>query len=339
MPRPTGANSSSETATSAARAGHAASRHVSSQRSRARCGYGRPIRAEIRRCRPYRAVTCRTHARPTSCCPDGFDAPAAGRGAARGQRGRRDRPLRARGPPASGGPAGPRRTPAARRLRGGDPVLLVPGLPGRRRHAGADGPRAARAGASAPTAPTSTPTSAARSTPPPSSRRGSSRSRSGAAPGCRSSATASAACSPAASPYAAPTWSPASSPWAARCSRPGAHHASLTAQRRRAGPAQPGRRARADVGGLRRRRLRAAELRRVPGAAAGRRRRSPRSTPGATASSTGGPASTRSRTPVEVTASHLGHGVRPAGHRRGRAALLRDRRAPQLVEVDRGESA
>ena len=62
-----------------------------------------------------------------------------------------------------------------------------------------------------------------------------------------------------------------------------------------AGAAEQGRCARPDGRGLRRRCLCAAELRGVPRAAAGRHRLHRESTPGATASSTGGPASTRSR--------------------------------------------
>ena len=82
-------------------------------------------------------------------------------------------------------------------------------------------------------------------------------------------------------------------------------------ERRHAGAAQPGRRARADVGGVR---GRAAARGRASTRAASRcppASRSPRSTPGATASSTGGPASTRRRTPVEVTASHVGMAFDP----------------------------
>ena len=58
-------------------------------------------------------------------------------------------------------------------------------------------------------------------------------------------------------------------------------------QRGRPGPAEPGRRAWPDVGGLRGRRVRPAELRREPPADPADRWRSPRSTPGATASWTG----------------------------------------------------
>ena len=192
------------------------------------------------------------------------------------------------------------RTPDRGRRAGGAGA----GLPGRRRHAAADGRRAAPRRASAPTAPTSTPTSAARSTPPPSSRRGWSRSRSGAAAGSGSSGTAWAGCWRAASPYAVPTWCPGSSPWAARCSRPGAHHRTLTAS-----VDVLVRLSRAGVPGLMSedcvaRRLRPAELRREPAAGAAGRRRSPRSGPGATASSTGGRASTRWREPIEVTRPH-----------------------------------
>ena len=65
-------------------------------------------------------------------------------------------------------------------------------------------------------------------------------------------------------------------------------------QRRPAGAAQPRRAAQPDGRGLRGRALRPGELRPGPRRAAGRASTSPRSTPGATASSTGGPASTRS---------------------------------------------
>ena len=109
--------------------------------------------------------------------------------------------------------------------------------------------------ASAPTAPTSTPTSAARCDAADAARVAARVDRDQARPpGARSSGTASAACSPAGSPYAGPTCLRASSPWAARCSRPGAHHVLADRERRRAGPAQPGRRARADGRGLRGRR-------------------------------------------------------------------------------------
>ena len=92
---------------------------------------------------------------------------------------------------------------------------------------------------------------------------------------------------------------------------PGAHHLRPHRGRRRAGPAQPGRRAGADVGGVRGRRLRPAELRESPAAAARRRRLHRDLLASATASSTGGPASTRWRRAVEVTASHLGMAVDP----------------------------
>ena len=92
---------------------------------------------------------------------------------------------------------------------------------------------------------------------------------------------------------------------------PGAHHVSLSAsvamlvRLSRAG--FPGR----DVGGLRRRRVCAPELRRGPRPAWRTRSTSPRSTPSATASSTGAPASTRWPIPVEVRASHVGMALDP----------------------------
>ena len=116
---------------------------------------------------------------------------------------------------------------------------------------------------------------------------------------------------------------------------PGAHHVSLSAsvamlvRLSRAG--FPGR----DVGGLRRpapARARASTrvARRWPTPST-----SPRSTPGATASSTGAPASTR-WPPLEVRASHVGMAVDP----RVIAAVAQALRpAPSVVEVDRGEIA
>ena len=102
----------------------------------------------------------------------------------------------------------------------------------------------------------------------------------------------------------------ASSRWAARCSRPAAHHASLTrsvellVRLSRAG--LPGLMAEDCVAGACARASFDEAGRRCPRASP-----SPRSTPSATASSTGGPASTRWREPVEVTASHTGMAFDP----------------------------
>ena len=196
-------------------------------------------------------------------------------------------------------PAAARRTPARLPTAGGDPVVLVPGLPGRRRHAAADGRARCAARGSAPTAPTSTPTSAAPSNAAAqletrlesiAMRRGSRVRIVGHSLGgmlARGLAVRR--------PDLVSGIVTLGSPMLA----PGAHHRALTAsvdmlvRLSRAGV--PGLMAEDCVGG----RLRPAELRREPAAGAAGVA-SPRSTPGATASSTGGPASTRSREPVEV---------------------------------------
>ena len=110
--------------------------------------------------------------------------------------------------------------------------------------------------------------------------------------------------------------------WAARCSRPGAHHASLArsvdllVRLNRAG--MRGLMAEDCVAGAcARESFDQAALPLPPRAST-----SPRSTPGATASSTGVRASTRPRRPVEVRSSHVGMAFDPARHRpRGSAAL------------------
>ena len=89
-------------------------------------------------------------------------------------------------------------------------------------------------------------------------------------PRSRSSVTAWAGCSRAAWPSAAPTSCPASSRWGARCSR----RAPTTSRWPPASTcwsAEPGRGARADVGGVRGRVVRATQLRREPAGGAGRR--------------------------------------------------------------------
>ena len=92
---------------------------------------------------------------------------------------------------------------------------------------------------------------------------------------------------------------------------PGAHHVSLArsvdllVRLNRAGMRGP------DGGGLRGRALRPGELRPGPGRSCRPTSTSPRSTAGATASSTGAPASTRSAAPVEVRSSHVGMAFDP----------------------------
>ena len=195
--------------------------------------------------------------------PDGFDRPRAARccarGACVGEAGRYacaslgERRRR----------RGPRRTPRAP-PRAGEPVRAGARLHGRRRHAAADGRHAACAAATAPTAPTSTPTSAARSPRPPSSRRGSSRSRSRRGSRVRIVGHSLGGMLARGLAVRRPDLVSGIVTLGSPMLAPGAHHVLADRERRRAGPAQPGRGARADVGGLRRRRVRAAELRGEP---------------------------------------------------------------------------
>ena len=278
------------------------------------------------------------HCSPTSCCRRASTPPGARRCCARAAWSPRPvgSPGRALGRPARR-PA-TRRTPGGAAPRDGDPVVLVPGLPGRRREpARADGARAARAGSSAPTAPTSTPTSAARCTPPPQleARLESIALRRGR--GSRSSGTASAACSPAASPYAAPTWSSGIVTLGSPMLAPGRAPRFADRERRGAGPAQPGRRARPDgartasPGDCARQSF---DESRAAGPAG--RRRSPRSTPGATASSTGAPASTRWRRRSRCAPPTSAWPSTRACIDQVVAALRRGTSARSALEVDRG---
>ena len=120
---------------------------------------------------------------------------------------------------------------------------------------------------------------------------------------------------------------------------PGAHHVSLTASVDAAGAAQPGRRARADVGGVRRRAP-------APGRASTRAAQPLPAGVAFTAiySRRDGIVDWRAcvdplATPVEVTASHLGMALDPRviDHVRS-APCSRQARSAQLLEVDRGET-
>ena len=119
---------------------------------------------------------------------------------------------------------------------------------------------------------------------------------------------------------------------------PGAHHALAHPQRRHAGPAEPGRGAGPDVGGLRRRRLRPGRASRSAGTRCRPASTSPRLLP------RDGIVDWRAcvdplATPIEVTRLHLGMAVDPrrrstrgrargrcGGHRRALSARSRSRR-------------
>ena len=120
---------------------------------------------------------------------------------------------------------------------------------------------------------------------------------------------------------------------------PAAHHACAHAQRRRPGPAQPGRRARADGGGLRRR---ATARGRASRRAVSRCRTGSSFT--AIYSRRDGIVDWRAcvdpaAVAVEVTASHVGHGGGPARRRAGGGGAGAPPSARSVLEVDRGESA
>ena len=175
--------------------------------------------------------------------------------------------------------------------------------------------------------PRSAPTSAAPWTPRPRWRCGSSRSPSGAAARCRIVGhSLGGMLGPGGGRHGVPTWSPAWSPWAARCWRR-AHTA--PAWRRRvddAGAAEPGGLPRRDGRGLRRGGVRPESFDQG-GTRSRRRRASPRSTAGATASSTGVRASTPRPRPSRCRlARRHGHGPpvsrgRPRPGRSSRVAV------------------